>query len=172
MFKLNRNQKTSNMRTFYLLGLVLTFSLSMNAQGPNASDYDEQQQVKKVIETFFEGFHKQDSSIINSTVADKMVLQTTGRDKAGKTRFRTEEFSNFITSITSIPDSIQFEEKLTSFSIQVDRTMANAWVGYEFWLNNEFSHCGINSFQLVNFDGTWKIIYLIDTRGRAGCLDE
>jgi hypothetical protein len=50
--------------------------------------------------------------------------------------------------------------------------MANAWVGYEFWLNGNFSHCGINSFQMVNFDGDWKIIYLIDTRGRDGCLKE
>ncbi|WP_136465656.1 nuclear transport factor 2 family protein [Flagellimonas onchidii] len=143
-----------------------------NAQGPNPPEIDEKEAVKKVVETFFDGFHKQDSVIINSTVADKVVLQTTGRDKEGKTRFRTEKFPNFIKSITSIPDSISFQEKLTSFSIQVDRTMANAWVGYEFWLNGKFSHCGINSFQLVNFDGEWKIIYLIDTRGKAGCLKE
>ncbi|WP_246245560.1 nuclear transport factor 2 family protein [Flagellimonas amphidinii] len=152
--------------------IAVMMCLTVTAQGPNPPDLDAQQQVKQVVETFFDGFHKQDSSIIKSTVADKIVLQTTGRDIAGKTRFRTEEFSKFITSICSIPDSIRFQEKLTSFSIQVDRTMANAWVGYEFWLNGEFSHCGINSFQLVDFDGEWKIIYLIDTRGRAGCLEE
>ncbi|MEM9649250.1 MAG: nuclear transport factor 2 family protein [Bacteroidota bacterium] len=160
------------MRTLSILTLALCLVFTVNAQGPDPSTYDEQQAVKKVVETFFDGFHKQDSSIINSTVAKEMVLQTTGRDKEGKTRFRTEEYANFINSITSIPDSVQFEEKLTSFSIQVDRTMANAWVGYEFWLNNKFSHCGINSFQLINFDGEWKIIYLIDTRGRSGCLEE
>ena len=82
------------------------------------------------------------------------------------------DFSKFLVSICSIPDSVKYEERLTSFSIQVDRTMANAWVGYEFWLNDTFSHCGINSFQLVDFDGEWKIIYLIDTRGKAGCLEE
>ncbi len=143
-----------------------------NAQGPNPPEIDEKEAVKKVVETFFDGFHKQDSVIINSTVANKVVLQTTGRNKEGKTLFKNEKFKNFIKSITSIPDSIKFEEKLTSFSIQVDRTMANAWVGYEFWLNDNFSHCGINSFQLINFDGEWKIIYLIDTRGKAGCLKE
>ncbi|MEM9869076.1 MAG: nuclear transport factor 2 family protein, partial [Bacteroidota bacterium] len=35
-----------------------------------------------------------------------------------------------------------------------------------------FSHCGINSFQMVNFGGEWKIIYLIDTRGKEGCLEK
>ncbi|KAB5492182.1 nuclear transport factor 2 family protein [Flagellimonas hadalis] len=150
---------------------LLILGVSVQAQVSDASNATSKEEVKKVIETFFEGFHKQDSTIINSTVADQVVLQTTGRNPQGKTLFRTEEFSKFIHSIVNIPDSIQFEEKLTSFSIQVDRTMANAWVGYEFWLNGNFSHCGINSFQLVNFDGEWKIIYLIDTRGKEGCLD-
>lgn len=128
--------------------------------------------VKKTIETFFEAFHAQDSVTLRNLVADDIVLQTTARNQEGKTIFRTQDFGAFLRSIVSIPDSVAFEEKLTSWSIQVDRTMANAWVGYEFWLNGNFSHCGINSFQLINFDGEWKIIYLIDTRGRAGCLEE
>lgn len=132
----------------------------------------ETKAVQKVVETFFEGFHKQDSVLMKSVLADNVILQTTGRDKEGKTLFSNEKIEKLITSITSIPDSVSFEEKLISWSIQVDRTMANAWVGYEFWINGNFSHCGINSFQMVNFDGDWKIVYLIDTRGRAGCLEE
>ena len=156
-----------------LLSCIVFFALGAlgNAQGPNASNEAIENEVKQVIETFFEGFHKQDSTIIKSTVADEIVLQTTGRSPEGKTLFKTEEFSKFLKSIVGIPETVKFEEKLTSFSIQVDRTMANAWVGYEFWLNGEFSHCGINSFQLIDFDGEWKIIYLIDTRGKEGCLD-
>lgn len=171
MFNLGPNQKTKGMRNLSSMLALLILGVSVYAQEPNASGVDAKEQVKRVIETFFEGFHKQDSTIIKTTVADQVVLQTTGKDPQGKTLFRTEEFSKFIHSIVNIPDSIQFEEKLTSFSIQLDRTMANAWVGYEFWLNGNFSHCGINSFQLVNFDGEWKIIYLIDTRGKEDCLD-
>ena len=141
------------------------------AQGANPSSSEDENQVKQVIETFFDGFHKQDSVMIKNTVADEIVLQTTGRNPEGKTLFKTEEFPKFLKSIVGIPETTKFEEKLTSFSIQVDRTMANAWIGYEFWLNGEFSHCGINSFQLINFDGEWKIIYLIDTRGKEGCID-
>lgn len=132
----------------------------------------EKDAVKRVVEGFFEAFHQQDSVAMKSFVADDVVLQTTGRNKEGKTLFRSQPIEKLYESIVSIPDSISFQEKLTSWSIQVDRTMANAWVGYEFWLNGNFSHCGINSFQMVNFDGEWKIIYLIDTRGKAGCLEE
>lgn len=134
----------------------------------NAQDADKEA-VKQVVEGFFEAFHQQDSVGMKQFMGDNVLLQTTGRNNEGKTQFRTQPIEKLYESIVSIPDSIQFEEKLTSWSIQVDRTMANAWVGYEFWLNGNFSHCGINSFQMVNFDGQWKIIYLIDTRGRAGC---
>lgn len=156
-----------------LFSCVLLFALGAlgYAQGPNPSNEEAKEEIKQVVETFFDGFHKQDSTIIKSTVADEIVLQTTGRNPEGKTIFKTEEFPKFLKSIVGIPETTKFEEKLTSFSIQVDRTMANAWVGYEFWVNGEFSHCGINSFQFINFDGEWKIIYLIDTRGKEGCKD-
>ncbi|WP_394971646.1 nuclear transport factor 2 family protein [uncultured Croceitalea sp.] len=154
------------MKKIFILTLFFAGSLLSYAQK------NDESLVKQVVETFFEGFHKQDSVLMKSVLADEVVLQTTGRNKEGKTLFKNEKIEKLITSITSIPDSVAFEEKLTSWSIQVDRTMANAWVGYEFWINGNFSHCGINSFQMVNFDGEWKIIYLIDTRGREGCLEE
>lgn len=151
----------------YCFLVVALLSLSQIC-GQNS---EEEMAVKKVVEDFFEAFHAQDSLGMKEVVADNVLLQTTGRNKEGKTMFRTEKIGKLYNSIVAIPDSVQFQEKLTSWSIQVDRTMANAWVGYEFWMNGKFSHCGINSFQLVNFDGNWKIVYLIDTRGKAGCLD-
>lgn len=171
MFNLGFNQKTKEMRKLLSALILFLLAIAVNAQGSNPSEEATKDKIRGVVETFFDGFHKQDSIIIKSTVADHVVLQTTGKNPEGKTLFKNEEFSEFLKSIVSIPDSVKFEEKLTSFSIQIDRTMANAWVGYEFWLNDTFSHCGIDSFQLVDFDGEWKIVYLIDTRGKEGCLD-
>ena len=154
---------TGKLFLIVLLAVTLTSTTAQEA---------EKEAVKQTVQGFFEAFHKQDSVGMKSFVADGVLLQTTGRNKEGKTQFRSQEIEKLYQSIVGIPDSITFQEKLTSWNIQVDRTMANAWVGYEFWLNGNFSHCGINSFQLINFDGAWKIVYLIDTRGRQGCLDE
>ncbi len=147
-----------------LLCLLLCLSgLSLAAQG------SENEAVQKTVESFFEAFHKQDSTAIKQTVSEDVILQTVGRNKQGESRMRTEKFDDLIRSITSIPDSIQFQEKLLSFNIQVDGAMANAWTPYEFWLNGSFHHCGVNSFQLFKEGDSWKIIYLIDTRRREGC---
>jgi len=151
-----------------LVTIVVSILFSCASIGQDA----DKAAVKDVIEGFFEAFHQQDSTAMKAYMGKGVILQTTGRNQDGKTQFRSQPIERLYESIISIPDSVAFEEKLTSWNIQIDRTMANAWVGYEFWYNGTFSHCGINSFQLVNFGVEWKIIYLIDTRGREGCMAE
>jgi len=130
---------------------------------------NEQENVRTTIETFFEGFHKQDSTVIKQVVVDNIILQSIGSDKNGNTIIKSDEFSQFLKSIVSIPSTVTFEEKLLGYNIQIDGNMANVWTPYEFWLNDQFSHCGVNSFQLVKMNDVWKIIYLIDTRRKEGC---
>lgn len=150
------------MKTLLLMALLLG-SFALLAQE------SEELKVQRTIEAFFDGFHKQDSMLIKQTVSDGIIAQTIGRKKDGSTAMRTEDFGRFLKSIVSIPDSVNFKEKLLSFNIQVDGAMANAWTPYEFWYNDAFSHCGVNSFQLFKDGEVWKIIYLIDTRRKKGC---
>ena len=35
--------------------------------------------------------------------------------------------------------------------------IALVWGEYDFWIDGEFSHCGIDSVSLVKIDDTWKI---------------
>jgi hypothetical protein len=147
-----------------LIGLVLIFSWGI----ANAQD-NEKEEVKKAVQMFFDGFHKQDSTLIRSTTGSGIIMQTIGRDKEGTSVVKTSDFNDFLKSIVSIPDSIKFQEKLLSYQIKVDGSMANAWTPYELWINDSLSHCGVNSFQLHKQEGTWKIIYLIDTRRREHC---
>lgn len=150
------------MKRLLLLFLLLSI-VPLSAQGT------AEEAVQKTIETFFEGFHQQDSVVMLSTVGDDPILQTIGNNKEGQLRIRQEKFDRLIQSIVSIPDSINFQEKIKSYSIQIDGAMANAWTPYEFWINDKFSHCGVNSFQLFNDGEGWKIIYLVDTRRRDDC---
>ena len=126
-------------------------------------------EVKNTIIKFFDAFHKQDSVAINALVSKDIILQSIGKNKEGVVQLKKEEFNAFLKSIVSIPKDQNFEEKLLDFKIRVDGNMANAWTPYEFWFNGKFSHCGVNSFQLVKLDNAWKIIYLIDTRRKEGC---
>jgi len=148
-----------------LLALVGIICLNLNAQK------SEEEQVKATIIEFFDAFHKQDTVKLKAMAKAEITLQSIAVNKEGKTVLQESEYANFVRSIASIPKDRTFEEKLLSFSIQVDGKMANAWTPYEFWYNGNFSHCGVNSFQLMKEDATWKILYLVDTRRREGCQD-
>jgi len=140
------------------VAIVFLFGLALNAQK------SETEAVKNIIVEFFDAFHKQDSTALKSMVIDKIILQSISTNNSGEVTLKEDNFYQFIKNIASIPKDRKFEEKLLGFNIQVDGNMANAWTPYEFWYQEQFSHCGVNSFQLMKVKGESKIIYLVDTR--------
>ncbi|WP_353777529.1 nuclear transport factor 2 family protein [Winogradskyella sp. 3972H.M.0a.05] len=148
----------------YLAFLIASTVSSQSSMSP------QQIEVKKTIETFFDGFHKGDTTMMKSVMIDKVVMQTAFINKEGEGVLKDDGGpDNLLNAIANRPADQKWDERLTDFSIQVDANMANAWVDYEFWYNDQFSHCGVNSFQLVKTEGKWRIIYLIDSRRRSTC---
>ena len=146
-----------------IIFLVILITTTVTAQNKT------EMEVKKAIDTFFVGFHKGDSLLMQSVMYDNMLTQTTYKDKEGKGKLVTDDVSKMLQTIANRPADQKWEERLLDYNIQIDGTMAHVWTPYEFWANQQFSHCGVNSFQLFNDDGQWKIIYLMDTRRREGC---
>lgn len=128
------------------------------AQNTKAQESD----VKKTIQIFFEGMHKGDTLKIKSVCKD-MVLQSVGESNNGTT-LTTENTTDFLKSIASLPANVKIEERLLDYKIQIDGSLAHAWTPYEFYVNGKLSHKGVNSFQLFKDKGIWKIIYIADTR--------
>jgi hypothetical protein len=149
------------MKCFLVLLTSLLFSLIVNAQAAEDS-------VKAVVNNLFSAMRNADPVLLRSAFSDSAILQTITRNNEGKMQVVTEnvnEFANFVSTVKkdSADERIQFE------SIKIDGPLAIVWTPYNFYHNGKFSHCGVNSFQLVRFDGIWKIQYLIDTRRKQGC---
>lgn len=145
-----------------LLAVVMSYA----AVSQEAS---EEEQVQKAVETFFEGFHARDSVVMKSVLAEGVVVQTIGKSKTGEIRLLNEEIGKVLKGIVSIPLETTFKEVIHDYEIKIDGNMANAWTPYSFFLNGNFSHCGVNNFQLFKENDQWKVIYLIDTRRKEGC---
>ncbi len=127
------------------------------------SVYSQNQEVKNVIETFFQGFHAKDSIVMKSVCSDKLILQSIISNVKG-TKLINENSKDFYRSIATIPVATLFEEKLLDYTIQVDGAMAHVWTPYEFFINGKFSHRGVNAFTMYKENENWKIVYIIDTR--------
>ena len=139
----------------YIIIFLLVIGFSAHAQ---------KQDVQKNIELFFEAFHQKDSVKLKSVCSDKMILQSISESKTKGNKLSDETAKEFYKSIASIPSNMKFQEKISSYNIQIDGSMAHVWAPYEFYLNDKLSHSGVNTFTLFKENDVWKIIYLIDTR--------
>ncbi|WP_087149452.1 nuclear transport factor 2 family protein [Algoriphagus resistens] len=133
-----------------------------------AFSQSEEAEVKAVIASLFEGMRAKNSDQIGAVFSENAIMQTiestgeTGVVKAGSV-------AEFVKGIGSLPTETKLDERITDYQINIDGPMATAWTPYEFYFNDKFSHCGVNSFQLVKMAEGWKIVYIIDTRRKDGC---
>ena len=140
--------------------ILIVLFISANAQAQN-------QEIQKVIETFFEAFHAKDTLKLKVLCDETMILQSISENTKG-IKLSNEKPAAFFKSVASIPAEVNFQEKILSYSIQIDGSMAHAWTPYEFYVNGKLSHKGVNAFTLFKKDtpetSGWKIVHLIDTR--------
>ncbi len=125
----------------------------------------QENDIKNTIAAFFEGMHTADTLKIKSVCNNGMVLQSVSEAENGG-RLTTDSAEDFYKSIASMPSTLKIEERLLDYDIQIDGAMAHVWTPYEFYINDKLSHSGVNSFTLFNDNGSWKIVYIIDTRHR------
>ena len=138
--------------------IVLTLLTGTIVKAQTAED-----SVKAVINNMFTGMRNADPEMLKSAFADSMVLQTISRNKEGKLIVRNEQPSGFVNQVKSMTPG-DLDERITFDVVKIDGPLAIAWTPYQFYFKGNYSHCGVNSFQLVRLNSEWKIQYLIDTR--------
>lgn len=143
---------------FLIIGLLL----SNFAQSQTAED-----SVKAVINKLFDAMRNADSKSLIDCFADSAILQSVS-DKEGVVKITTEQIKEFADFVGTVNKG-DADERITFDLVKVDAALAIAWTPYKFYYKGNFSHCGVDSYQLVRINGKWKIQYLIDTRRNTGC---
>ncbi|PZU85081.1 MAG: hypothetical protein DI529_10545 [Chryseobacterium sp.] len=124
----------------------------------------EEESIKLTINQLFNGMKNSDSILIKKAFSKNTVLQTI--TKAGEVK--NESINDFALSISKAEKG-SLDERITFSNILIDGNLASVWTPYEFYYKGQFSHCGVNSFQLVKSNSEWKIQYIIDTRRKDNC---
>jgi hypothetical protein len=97
-------------------------------------------------------------------------MQTITTNKEGKLIVRNDSVAAFVRQVSTMPKGLA-DERIVFEMIKVDGPLATVWTPYNFYRRADFSHCGVNSFQLVRNNDKWRIQYLIDTRRKSGCSE-
>ncbi|MDO9553587.1 nuclear transport factor 2 family protein [Rhodonellum sp.] len=148
-----------------LLGLAFLFlafsQTQLLAQG-------DEKAVKEVIVSLFDAMKTKNPEVLGSLFHEKAIMSTVISGDQGA-QIGSNSVQDFINRIATTPAETILDERILDYQIKVDGQMAAAWTPYEFYVNDNFSHCGVNSFQLVKTESGWKIAYIIDTRRKEGC---
>ena len=141
----------------------LLLSACFHARAQSAED-----SVKQVIDQLFTAMKGADAAGIQAVFADSALLQTIARTREGGFVVKNEPIPGFVASIGKLPRGAA-DERIRYETIKIDGPLAAVWTPYQFYYNGQFSHCGVNSFQLVRMGSSWKIQYIIDTRRKDDC---
>ncbi|MDB5279945.1 MAG: hypothetical protein JWR61_4900 [Ferruginibacter sp.] len=128
----------------------------------------ETEAIKKSINTFFAGMKSNDSALISSTLDSACFLYSIMQTKTGTTVLEEEKMAAFLKQVTDLKGK-NIDERPLSFDIKIDGAMAIAWTPYKLFFNDQFYHCGVDVFTLINRNGNWKIMGITDTRRKEGC---
>lgn len=136
----------------------------------NVQAQSHEEHIQQVIETLFDGMRAGDSTMVATAFTEDAIMQTVAMNREGEVVKMDGSLRGFLQTIASPREEI-LDEKITSYNIQIDGNLASVWTPYKFYIGENFSHCGVNSFQMIRLDGGWKIAYIIDTRRRANCVE-
>lgn len=132
----------------------------LSASGPEA----DVQAVADVVSGLFDAMRAGDGEALGSFFHAEARLITTAT-REGQPLAMIEDVERFVEAVSAPHDQV-FDERVRDLEIRVDDNLAVAWMGYDFYLGDRHSHCGVNLFQLVRTTDGWRIIGLADTRRR------
>lgn len=147
-----------------LLLAVAAGAAPLAAQTPQPSQASQEQEVRAVIDRLFNGMRAADSAAVRATFHPEARLQTTAvRD--GQPVLRTDSLAKFLRAVGT-PRTELWDERISNVEIRADGELASAWMDYAFYVDDRFSHCGVNAVQLARTPAGWQIIQIADTRRR------
>jgi hypothetical protein len=154
-----------NPRLFGLLCPPLIVLCSMGSFAQKT----EEKAVLSTIENLFRAMETGDSALARTTFAEDVSMATILRDKANNPVIRREtEIAGFMKAIGT-PHTGTWYEEIWDAKVQLDGDFAQVWCDYAFYIDKNFSHCGVDAFHLFKQNGVWKIFHLADTRRKDPC---
>lgn len=156
-------QHTSKRSALGLLALtfLLTFTFSTSVQAQ-----DETQSVLNVVREFFTAIGKSDSAGFHNVFlpdAHMYVARPVGDS--------TQYVSRAAAGRSIFKPGTTYRETMREkgVKVQVHQNIAMAWVPYDFYVNNNFTHCGIDVFTFMKTKEGWKVALLAYTVEKESC---
>jgi uncharacterized protein (TIGR02246 family) len=144
-----------------VLLLPLVWASTATAQPSDESE------IRAVVENLFDAMREGDGGALAALFHPDATLKSVGLSD-GAAQVRHEQVDAFAAQVGAPRDEV-LDERIFNVEIRRDGPFAIAWMEYSFYVDDRFSHCGVNAFELVRAEGGWLILGITDTRRTTGC---
>ncbi len=123
-------------------------------------------EVVIAVQRLFDAMRDRDTAAIRRVMAPsaQLVALRIGGDSTVAGHSSVDDFVANFTSGTE-----ELLERMWDPEVRIDGPMATLWAPYDFHRGGEFSHCGVDAFQLALKEDGWRIVSIIYTVRRTGC---
>lgn len=150
------------MKTPRLLGALVAIFLYTTYP---ALAQDEEKAALQVAHDFFDALEKGDSTAFQSLFLPKAMVYTVRENNGVPALGSRSPFSDKFRKGTVVKERM----KAQGVEVHVHGRMAVVWAPYDLWVNDVYSHCGIDVFTLIKAEAGWKIASLSYTIEKEGC---
>jgi hypothetical protein len=136
---------------------VATEASGPSPQGADAgADAESRTEIIAAAQTVLDAINEADPDLLRTVMLPDARIVATGRGPASSS------------TVGQMADMLgegeqRYTERMWSPQVAVDGPIASVWTPYDFYLDGEFSHCGIDAFHLIETDGEWLVQDLIYT---------
>ncbi|MDX1577655.1 MAG: nuclear transport factor 2 family protein [Gemmatimonadota bacterium] len=126
---------------------------------------EDERAVLATLERLFDAMRANDAEMAGSVFADGAVLISTERQGRPATNIVPAE--SFVAAIGNA--TAEWDEPFWDPIVQIQDHLATVWTKYAFYLDGEFTHCGVDAVIMARGEEGWKIAALADSRETEEC---
>ena len=153
--------------------IVLALTIALAGASPvagaegGADRSDEEKAILALVDAFMDGLHRRDPEVWKTIMLAGTNGITPLVDDHGKEFVRLRTMEERLDGL--IEPGPTYDERYWDPTVLIRERIAVVWTPYDFWIDGEFSHCGVEVFDFVRVDGEWKLTNMMWTVEREDC---
>ena len=132
-----------------ILAVALSYSIISFSQS------DDRAAILETVQKFFDSIELRDRQLLESILVPNSLNISARELDDGEAQFNVMSYDEVVTALTR--PGRNAKERSWDETVLIQGNIAVVWTPYDFHVDGEFSHCGIDSFQLIKQDGQWLI---------------
>tara|TARA_B100001123_G_C15036555_1_gene917663 strand:- start:309 stop:785 length:477 start_codon:yes stop_codon:yes gene_type:complete len=132
-----------------ILAVALSYSIISFSQS------DDRALILETVQKFFDSIEFRDRQLLESILVPNSLNISARELDDGEAQFNVMSYDEVVSALTR--PGRNAKERSWDETVLIQGNIAVVWTPYDFHVDGVFSHCGIDSFQLIKQDGQWLI---------------